>query len=177
MSAQRPLGLLVVLLVAIAAALVLERSQPAAPPEVPLVGLRAEDIRGIRIRESSRELRAVREGSRWRVVVPPGARADAGEAVRDLVDALVTLVPVDTFTRRQIDRRPFGLDPERTRIELEIQGATEPVVLLLGDHVPTGGSIYGALGSDSRVYQIGVLVLSEIERVFYRTRPKGGGDA
>ena len=81
-------------------------------------------------------------------------------------------VPLDTFTRPELSRRAFGLDPARARIELRRRTAEEPIVLLLGDFVPTGGGVYAALRSDPRIFQIGAVVVSEISKAFYLTLPE-----
>jgi len=88
-----------------------------------------------------------------------------------MVEFLVALAPVDTFERRGIRRAEFGLEPARARIELEVRDREEPLVLLLGDYVPTGGSVYGGLASERQIHQIGALVVSEMEKVFYLTSP------
>jgi len=172
MPLGRPLGLLVVLTVVVATAIALERLRPAVPREVPLLGIRADDVVAVRIEEGTRELQAVRQGDAWRVEVPPGARPDAGAAVAEMVGVLVELVPLDTFVRQEIDRRAFGIKPARVRIQLGVRGSAEPVVLLLGDYVPTGGSVYCALASDQRIHQIGAIIMSELEKAFYRTLPE-----
>lgn len=171
MPVGRPLGLLVVLAVLVATAFFLERLRPTVPSRPPLLGIRADDVIGIRVQEGGRELRAVRSDKVWRVETPATARPDGPVAVAGMVDFLAALSPVDTFERREIEREEFGMEPARARIELEVRDRREPLVLLLGDYVPTGGSVYGGLASERRIHQIGALVVSEMEKLFYLTSP------
>jgi hypothetical protein len=171
MPLGRPFGLLVVLAVLGATALFLERQRPLAPSPSPLLGVRADDVVGIRIQEGGRELRAVRTGAVWRVEIPSAVRPDGLAAVASMVEFLTALTPVDTFERPEIEREEFGLEPARARIELDVGDREEPLVLLLGDYVPTGGSVYGGLASERQIHQIGALVVSEMEKVFYLTSP------
>lgn len=165
---RRPIFLLGVLATVLLAAIALERSGPRAPVDRPALGVQAEDVLGIAVQQGTRQLRAVRVDGGWRVEKPLTAHADAGVFVADIVDAVVGIVPLDAFARPELDRRTIGLEPARARIELTVRGAATPVVLLLGDYVPTGGSVYAALESDPRVLQIGALIVSEIEKAFYR---------
>jgi hypothetical protein len=174
---RRPLKLLVVLLLAVAAAVALERRRPTVPPEPPVLGIRADHVTAVRVQYGPRELRAKRDGSSWRVEAPSPAGRAAPAAVAELVVMLADLVATDTFERPELDRRTLGLAPARARIELETRGAAEPVVLLLGDYVPTGGSVYCALSGDSRIHQVGALLVTEIEKAFYRaTETQQDGD-
>jgi len=112
----------------------------------------------------------------WRIEAPLAARPDAPAAVAEMVDVLAALVPVDTFERREIDRRALGIEPPRARIEIDVRGRAEQVVLLLGDDVPTGGSVYGALAWERSIHQIGAGIVSEMEKAFYRTLPDEEGE-
>lgn len=173
---RRLLALLVVLAVVVTTALVLERSRPSAPTDTALLGIRADDIVAIRVREGTRELRAARPGAVWCIEAPLAARPDAPAAVAEMVDVLAALVAVDTFERGETGRRDFGLEPARARIEIDVRGRAEQVVLLLGDYVPTGGSVYGALASERSIHQIGAGIVSEIEKAFYLTLPDEEGE-
>lgn len=171
MPRSRLLSLLALLVVVVGIALVLEFLGPVVRPEASLLGIRADDVVGIRVMENARELRATRLGETWHVQTPSVTRPAAPAAVAEMVHALSALVPVDTFQREEIDMRALGIDPPRARIELDIRGRAGQVVLLLGDYVPTGGSVYGVLASDPRIHKIGAAVVSEIEEAFYRTLP------
>jgi hypothetical protein len=122
----RLLGFLIVLAVVVATALVLERLQPRAPVQASLLGIRADDVVAIRVREGTPELRAARPGKVWRIEAPLAAGADAPAAVAEMVDALAALVPVDSFERGEAGKRDFGLDPSRARIEIDVRRQAEP---------------------------------------------------
>ena len=171
MPRRRLLGLLIVLTVVVTTALVLERLRPGAPAQTSLLGIRPDDVVAIRVREGARELRAARPGAAWHIEAPLAARPDAPAAVAEMVGVLAALVPVDTFEPGEVDRRDFGLEPARARIEIDVRGRAEQVVLLLGDYAPTGGSVYGALASERSIHQIGAGIVSEIEEAFYLTFP------
>ena len=173
---QRLVGLLMVLGVVVAAAVILERFRPSAPTDTALLGVRADDIVEIRVWEGTRELRAVRRGAVLVVETPAAGRPGAQAAVAEMVDFLVALVPIDTFERGEVDRRDFGLEPPRARIEIAVRGRSEPMVLLLGDYVPTGGSVYGALASGRSIHRIGAGIVSEVEKAFYRVLPDEEGE-
>ncbi len=143
----------------------------------PLLALEAQEIVGIRVRMGARRLDAVREREGWRIVHPPSTRAAAAAAVASLVDAIVAIVPVDAFERQQVDRRALGLDPGHARIEIDTTQTKDAAVLVLGDYVPTGGSVYAALASDPRTFQLGALIVSEIEAAFHRALRDDAGAA
>jgi hypothetical protein len=164
---RRPARLLLLLAVAGGVAILSGRHGEEPPGDPPLLGLSAEEVVGVRIEEGSRELRAVRAAGGWRVEAPAISRPGASDAVPEMIAALVGLVAVDAFARDDLDRRALGLDPPRARVTLTRAGGAAPIVLLLGDFVPTGGSVYGALESDPRIFQIGAMVVSDLERVFY----------
>ncbi len=167
MSAGRPGLLFLLLLVVGGAAILTGRREPTPPDEPALLGLRGEEIVGIRIEAGSRRFRAVRSGAGWRIEEPAATRPGANGVVAEMVDALVRLVPVDVFARDGVDRHGLGLDPPRARVTLTRTGGAASIVLLLGDFVPTGGSVYGVLGGDSRIFLIGAMVVSDLERAFY----------
>jgi hypothetical protein len=176
-SARRPLRLLALLVAVCAAALAWERREGPEPVDPPLLALAADDVVGIRVRMGARRLDAVRDGAGWRIAHPPSTRAPASAAVANLVDAVVAIVPVDAFARQQIDRRALGLDPGDARIEIDTPKTKNAAVLVLGDYVPTGGSVYAALASDPRIFQLGALVVSEIEAAFRRALPDDASGA
>jgi hypothetical protein len=176
-SARRTLRLLALFVAVCAIALAWERRREPEPVDPPLLALEAHEVVGIRVWMGTHRLDAVREREGWRLVHPPSTRAAAAAAVASLVDALVAIVPVDAFARQPIDRRALGLDPGRARIEIDTPKTKNAAVLVLGDYVPTGGSVYAALASDPRIFQLGAVVVSEIEAAFHRALRDDAGDA
>jgi hypothetical protein len=169
---RRPLVLLAFLAAIAGGAMLLERGRAARPGDVPLLGIGAADVSAVLIQEGSRELRAMREAGEWRIQGPAGPLDR--QAVEAVVGTLASLVPLDVFERSDLDRAAIGLDPPRARVQLDVTGRSRPIVLLFGDYTPSGGTVYGALDGDPRLFRIGVLVVSEIERALYRSR---AGDA
>ena len=163
----RPVTLLGVLAAVSALALALEQGKRPEPVEPRLLDLRVEQVTGIRIEEDGRELRAVRGEEGWQVEMPGDTRPGASTAVADMVRAVTGLIPVDTFARGDIRPGDLGLDPPRVRVTLTLDGGAPSVTLLFGDFVPTGGSVYATIAGDPRVFQIGAMVMSDIERTFY----------
>jgi hypothetical protein len=171
---RRPLWLLGLLALVAGAALVIERwrAPVTAPERARVLPLAAEHVTAIRVRAGTRELRAARDAGGWRVEAPAAAGPQGPAAVAALVDALARLVPLDTIGRRR-QRREFGLDPARVQVELWTARDAAPVVLLLGDYAPTGGSVYAALAADGAIHRVGSVIDSEIDRAFYLSRPPG----
>ncbi len=168
---SRPILLLGTLAVVAGGALLLERTRPGRSTEPPVLGVAAADVVAVRVEEAGRRLWAVRERDGWRVEQPAAARAGAGEAVADLVNAIVAMVALDSFRRPGLDRRTLGLEPPRARIEVTLSDRGAPIVVALGDLTPSGGSVYGAVDGDPRVFRIGALIASEIENALYRVWP------
>ncbi len=167
----RPARLAIVLVSVVAGALVIELRGREAGEEAPVLGIAAESITGLRVETGNRRLAAVRAGSTWRVLDPTPAAPRAVEAVGALADALARVVAIDTFTRAEVDRGELGLEPPRMRVTVELDGGRAPVVLRLGDFVPTGGSVYASIDGDPRVLQIGALLATEVERTLHIATP------
>ena len=176
-ATRRTLRLLALFVAVGAVALAWERGREPKPVDPPLLGLEAQDVVGIRVRMGVRRLDAVRDGDGWRIVHPASERPAASAAMARLVDAVVTIVPVDAFARQPIDRRALGLDPGHARIEIDTAKTKNAAVLVLGEYVPTGGSVYAALASDRRIFQLGAVVVSEVEAAFHRALRDDAGAA
>jgi hypothetical protein len=181
-SARRPLRLLALFVAVCVITLAWEYRQEPEPVDPPLLKLAAHEVVAVRVQMGVRRLDAVRDRGGWRIVDPPGSRPAASAAVATLVDAIVAIVPVAAFERQQVDRDALGLDTGHARIEIDTEKSRNTAVLVLGDYVPTGGSVYAALASDPRIFQLGALIISEIEAAFHRalrddagaTRPVDG---
>jgi hypothetical protein len=172
---SRPVVLLGVLAVAVAGALLLERARPRRPTDTPVLAVAAADVVAVRVQEGGRELRAVRDPNGWRADVPSPARPGSSEAIGDLVNAIVAMVALDAFTRSDLDRRALGLEPPRARIEITLASRSEPIGLALGDYTPSGGSVYGAVDGDRRIFRIGALIANEVENALHRMWPREAG--
>jgi hypothetical protein len=175
-SGRRPLRLALVLIALCAIAVVWERRRQPDRVVPPLLTVVPRDIVGLRVRMGTHRLQAVRDREAWRIVYPPTPRPDAPAAVAALVESVAGLVPVDAFERQDIDRRGLGVEPGRARIELDTRDGADAVVIVLGNYVPTGGSVYAVVSSDRRIFQLGALIVSEIEAAFFRALPDDADD-
>ena len=133
-------------------------------------------VRGHRVFDAGR-VRALREiavtlGARTFVAHPreggweiDGRPADAptADALNDLRDVLADLRAVDVF--RPGAGAGFGLDPPRATITV---GGARPIRLALGDLNAASSALYARCDGDPRVMQVGTLLLSQLERVFYQ---------
>jgi len=173
-SWRRPLRLALALIALCSIAVAWKRGWQPDRVVPPLLTVAPRDIVGIRVRMGTHRLDAVRARAAWRIVYPPTPRPDAPAAVAALVESVTSLVPVDVFERQDVDRRQLGVEPGRARIELDTHDGPDTVVVVLGDHVPTGGSVYAAVSSDPRIFLLGALIMSEIEAAFFHSLP---GDA
>ena len=124
------------------------------------VGPRA--VRGIEVTLEGRRFIARRAAQGWEIDGLP-ASAGTADALDDLLETLIGLRAVDVFRSR--DRSSFGLERPRAMIDLVTDHGVRRVVL--GATNATGGALYARREGDPRVLQVGIVVLSEVERVFF----------
>jgi hypothetical protein len=127
-------------------------------------------VRGIEVALGERRFAARRTEQGWEIDGSAAGRG-AAEALDGLLDTLVHLRAVDTFRNR--DTSAFGLARPRATIDLvTVRGVRR---LVIGDMNVTGTTLYARRIGDPRVLQVGTLLLSELERVFYfRSAPAQG---
>jgi hypothetical protein len=99
------------------------------------------------------ELRVVKEGENWRLAAPIQAAADKSE-VESLLTSLEGLEAEEVVSETPGDLAPFGLATPRTAVSVRVQGATEPVKLLLGEKTPDGGALYAKRATQPRVFTV-----------------------
>ena len=109
-----------------------------------------------------RRFAARRTGSTWEIDGHP-ANAGTADALDDLVDTLAGLRAVDVFRSR--DPATYGLG--RPRATIEVTTGRRRRRLVLGETNAAGSAYYGRRDGDPRIMQVGALVVSEIQRVFY----------
>lgn len=125
-------------------------------------------VRGIEVVMGGRRFSARRLDHGWEID-GRGANPGTGDALEDLVETVARLRAVDVF--RPKDGTSYGLEQPRGTITVTTARAVRR--LLLGDSNTAGSALYAHRGEDPRVIQVGTLLLSEIERVFYhRDRPE-----
>ena len=126
-------------------------------------------VRGIEVELEGRHFSAARTADGWQLDGTP-ASAGAADALNDLLELLVDLRAVDAF--RAPDPKVFGLDQPRGTVEL-VTPRTR-CRLVIGGTNAAGSVAYARRDRDPRVFQIGMFILSSLERVFYQ---RDGGKA
>jgi hypothetical protein len=123
-------------------------------------------VRGIEVTLGERHLAAHRSAGGWEVDGRPASPRTA-EALGDLIDTLARLRAVDAFRPR--DTASFGLErPRATVVVTTPRGARR---LFLGDANSAASAVYARRNDDPRVLLVGIMLLSELERVFYSRDP------
>ncbi len=123
----------------------------------------AQLVREIDVVLGDRHLVARPHADAWTVDGRPVDTGTAG-ALAELLDHLVALRALDVFRPR--DAASYGFDRPRATITLHTTRRIRR--LLLGDLNAAGSALYARREGDPRVLQVGVLLLSQLEHVFYR---------
>jgi hypothetical protein len=119
-------------------------------------------VRGIEVAFGERRFVARRTEQGWEIDGSAAGRGVA-EALDGLLETLVHLRAVDVFRNR--DTSAFGLARPRATIDLvTARGARR---LVIGETNLAGSALYARRVGDPRVLQVGTLLLSDLERVFY----------
>jgi hypothetical protein len=154
-----------VLLGAVLVVLVRPPERPPPPGERGhrIFRVRPDAVRGIDVTVGERSFSARRSGDGWAIDGKP-ADAHTAEALGDLVTTLATLRAVDVF--RHEDPSHFGLEqPSGTITLVTTRGERR---LTLGTHNLASSALYARRDGDPRLLQVGTLLLSALDRVFYR---------
>jgi hypothetical protein len=126
-------------------------------------------VRGIDVTIGGRSFTARRTDAGW-TIDRRIADAHTVAALDDLAHMLAALRAVDVF--RHEDPSHFGLaQPSGTITLITPRGERR---LSLGDHNSSSTTVYARREGDPRLLQVGTLLLSSLDRVFYRRdRPSG----
>ena len=160
--------LLLAALVVLGAVLVLVVQAPVRPtgPESVrghrVLGVAASVVRGIDAVLEGRRFSSRRGPSGWEIDGQPASR-ETSEALDDLLQALVDLRAVDVFRPR--DAASYGLDSPRATLEVATGRGVRRLVI--GAANAAGSAFYARREGSPRVVEVGTLLLSEIERVFF----------
>jgi len=127
-----------------------------------LVRLPAESVESVAITIGDHHVAARRVGGRW-TVAGHVAGPPLEDALTDLLGTLTTLRAVDRFRPR--DGAGFGFDPPRATIELGARRGTTRIVL--GELNAARSAVYARRESASRVWLVGLYLVSALERVIY----------
>jgi hypothetical protein len=137
-------------------------SGPAAVRGHRILGVSRPAVRALDVTLDERRFAAHRRADGWEIDGHP-APPRVADALEDLVDTLARLRAVDVFRSR--DPSTYGLD--RPRATIEVTANRRRRRLVLGAMNAAGSAFYGMREGDPRVLQVGALIVSEIERVFY----------
>jgi len=141
----------------------LRRRRPPALSGHRVFAIRPGAVRGLEVAIEGRRFVGRRTEHGWEIDGRP-ATAGVADALAGLVDTLVALRAVDVFRPR--DAASYGLDrPRGTVAVLTARGARH---LVLGGFNSAASALYARREGDPRVLQVGTLLLSEVERVFYQ---------
>lgn len=127
-----------------------------------VLGVAPHAVRALEVALDGRRFAARRNTGGWEIDGRP-ASPRAAEALADLVETLGGLRAVDVFRPR--DAASFGLD--RPRATIVVVTPRGPRRLVLGDANAAASALYARRDGDPRVLQVGMFLLSGIERVFY----------
>jgi hypothetical protein len=108
-------------------------------------------------------IRLVKEGEAWTMTAPLAVPADAGEA-DSLSSSLANLELDEVVAESGASLGDFGLDPPKTTVGVTVEGASEPMKLMLGDKSPDGGSVYAKLPTQPRVFTIASYLESTFDK-------------
>ena len=95
----------------------------------------------------------VKEKDGWRMAAPMTVAADSSE-VDTLVMSFEGLERDEVVAESPAKLSDFGLETPRNTVGLLLEGATEPMKLLIGDKTPDSGAVYAKLPSQPRVFTI-----------------------
>jgi len=100
----------------------------------------------------------------WRLTAPPPAlAADSGEA-EALVSSVESLEVQEVVTESPGALAQYGLDPPKTTVSVLLEGASEPLKLLLGAKTPDGAALYAKVPSRARVFTVPAFVESSFDK-------------
>ena len=155
-------------LVLLGAVLVVLVRPPERPPPPGERGHRifrvsARAVRGIDVALGERSFSARRTAAGW-TIDGKTAGTHTAEALEDLVTLLATLRAVDVF--RHEDPSHFGLEQPSGTISLVTARGERR--LTLGAPNLASTALYARRDGDPRLLQVGTMLISSLDRVFYR---------
>jgi hypothetical protein len=142
-----------------------KREDKPEKPKEKVFALDKSKVKELEVAASgSPAIHLTREGDGWRLTAPaPPVAADAG-AADSLVTTLETLEVQEVVTESPGALAEFGLDPPRTAVSVLLQGASEPLKLLVGDKSPDGGALYAKVPTRARVFTVPAYVESSFNK-------------
>jgi len=133
-----------------------ERQRPVGedkPKEKVFADLDKARIAELRVQPAAGEpVHLVREGEAWRLE-QPAAAADP-TAVDSLLTSLASLEVADVVSEQPGELAEYGLAQPKLTVEARVEGATEPLKLMLGDNVPAGSGVYARVPTAPRLFTV-----------------------
>jgi hypothetical protein len=188
-AGARSLVSLAVILVAILATLLAWRLRPP-PPAPPAAENRhvfpasESDVAAVTVETAHGTLRAERTDGAWQVkafelhrqtadgdpgpAAPPSG-AEVDEAMGALVHDLLEVAEIDRFAGNGRPPSEFGLDAPQARLGLRTRDG-QAQTLAIGGLTLTTTAAYARIESSDDLLQVGSVILTEVDGVFYRLR-------
>jgi hypothetical protein len=104
-------------------------------------------------RAGGETLRLLKQGQHWRLAAPSDVPAATSE-VESLLSSLESLEVQEVVSDSPSSLQPFGLEPPATTATLTLEGAAEPLTLLLGDKTPDGTGVYAKRPAQPRLFTV-----------------------
>ena len=160
----RPLGLLALLLVAVAGLYYgLEAKGKRSEDDKQLFRAEEKDVEKISIKKGDEQVILQREGAGWRLIDPVQAKAETTE-ITALLQALLTVREERTIDQQPKSLGEYGLERPAIQLTLSFKGDKPPLVLLLGDKNPSGFSVYAKRGDQPAVLLVADTVRIRLDR-------------
>jgi Domain of unknown function (DUF4340) len=102
-------------------------------------------------------------GDAWRMTSPFAVAADSGE-VEAMVSSLESLEVQEVVTETPGKLGEYGLDPPKSTVSVLVQGAAEPLKLMLGEKTPDGAAVYAKVPSRARVFTLPAYAESSFDK-------------
>jgi hypothetical protein len=141
-----------------------KREEKPEKPKEKVFALDKAKVKELTLAPSGGEtIRLVKEGSNWTMAAPKALPAD-GPAADSLVSTLESLEVDEVAAASAPHLADFGLESPKLTVGVLLQGATEPLKLLLGEKLADGSGIYAKLPTQPRVFTIPSYVESSLNK-------------
>lgn len=109
------------------------------------------------------EIKAVRQGTFWRLATPLDVPAAATE-VEALLVGFENLEVQEVLAETPGALAPYGLDPVKLSASLTVDGAASPLTVLLGDPTPDKSALYAKRPDQPRLFLIPFHLASALDK-------------
>jgi len=144
-----------------------DKLKPRAPKPVAqqskFLSIPREEISEVKLQRDGAVITCRREGQTWKVTEPAGTKVTA-DLVASFVENLTPEKEVEVIEQAAKDLSPYGLDQPRATVT--VKGKNLAATVLLGDHNPTGSSVYARKENSQQVVLLGSSVNYYQELIF-----------